>query len=235
MMKFRKERTEIVLHEDRSFITKLPAYVEVNEAIQTVFDAYRGKAYLSRDLPSRDERFRRLETMLQPPSRADLTTPATSTENFTCKSRKKLGLHADLDAAPGIPAVQPQGESRVMVASRGRSRDNDRGVDYMTDCRKSAANSSLRRAEILHSFKTQDLNELAKSLTRESHIDLSDVRQDHVTAGGQQRRPSNIPSACGRNRPKHHVPSLGLNSACGRNRPKHHVPSLGLKFELKEG
>ena len=212
-MKFRKERTEIVFHEDRSFITKLPAYVEVNEAIQTVFDAYRGKSYLSRDLPSRDERFRRLETMLQPPSRADLNTPTTSSENFTCKSRKKRSLSGDPDVSPNAQYA----ESRVMIASRGRSRDADRAaqpaIDYITDCRKSAANSSLRRAEILHSFKTQDLNELAKSLTRESHIDLSDVRQGQVNA---QRRASNIPSAC------------------ARSRPQHHVPSLGLKFEAKE-
>ena len=216
-MKFRKERTEIVFHEDRSFITKLPAYVEVNEAIQTVFDAYRGKAYLSRDLPSRDERFRRLETMLQPPSRADLTTPTTSTENFTCKSRKKHGLPGDLESS--LPVAQQYAESRVMIASRGKSRDHERaplGVDYITDCRKSAANSSLRRAEILHSFKTQDLNELAKSLTRESHIEVSDLRQGHVTTA-PQRRPSKI------------------SSATGKTRPKHHVPSLGLKFEVKDG
>ncbi|XP_059165402.1 uncharacterized protein LOC131947982 [Physella acuta] len=60
MLKIRKERTDIVLHRNKTFITHLPTFVTVDRQIEAVFDLYRGKTYLDRDFPSHDVRFRRL-------------------------------------------------------------------------------------------------------------------------------------------------------------------------------
>ncbi|KAH9504424.1 hypothetical protein Btru_063568 [Bulinus truncatus] len=65
MLKLRKERTEIVSHHQKTFLTRMPSYVEVDYRVQNQFDDYRGKAFLSRGYPCQDERFVRLHTLLQ--------------------------------------------------------------------------------------------------------------------------------------------------------------------------
>ncbi|CAL1530790.1 unnamed protein product [Lymnaea stagnalis] len=65
MMKIHKERTEIVLHRNRTFLTRLPSSVEIDLDAQQLFDAYRGASFLVRGLPCKDDRFLGLHTLLQ--------------------------------------------------------------------------------------------------------------------------------------------------------------------------
>ncbi|KAK0048621.1 hypothetical protein Bpfe_021901 [Biomphalaria pfeifferi] len=66
MLKMRKERTEIVSHHEKTFLTRLPSYVEIDYKVQNKFDSYRGKDFLNHGYPCKDERFVRLHTLLQP-------------------------------------------------------------------------------------------------------------------------------------------------------------------------
>ena len=162
-MVIRRERTEIVSHKARAFITRLPSSVEVDLSVQSVFDAYRGTNYLSRDLPNRDDRFAQLTRILSP-SAQTRSRELPPRENLTSQPiNKKNGQQQE-------SPVGKCGEARVLVASRGASRGGRGGgcaggVEFVT-----RSESRCRPAEILHSCKTEDVKELAKSLVRESHI-----------------------------------------------------------------
>jgi hypothetical protein len=74
-----RERTEILSHHDKVYITRLPAVVEVDQHKAQIHDAYCGKALLMQGLPALDERFQRLHTTL---SAAVLTVRTTGSEPF---------------------------------------------------------------------------------------------------------------------------------------------------------
>ena len=233
-MKVRKERTEIVFHHDRSFITKLPQFTEVDTNVQTVFDNYRGTSFLSRDVPSRDERFTRLQRILTPSNRVRGEEYPTENVMSRAKPKRKHFYAAD------SPAMSDTGvnyaEARVMIASRGQSRgqsrDNSRsapGLDYLTE-KKSAG--ATRPAEILHSFKNKDIKELSNTLRRESHID--------ATAWGVTPRGENKDTPRGGNNKDTPRGSGGGKDTQRTDdgvfvtrKPSFHVPSLGLNIDLK--
>jgi hypothetical protein len=58
------ERTEIVTHREKTFITKLPAVVKVNELKLKRFNTYCGSNFLERNLSHKAERFQSLTRSL---------------------------------------------------------------------------------------------------------------------------------------------------------------------------
>ncbi|XP_064643512.1 uncharacterized protein LOC135497626 [Lineus longissimus] len=60
IMEITPEKTEIVTHREKTFITKLPPVVKVDELKLKRFNTYCGTGFLERSLPGTSERFRRL-------------------------------------------------------------------------------------------------------------------------------------------------------------------------------
>ncbi|XP_069123694.1 uncharacterized protein [Argopecten irradians] len=61
-----KEKTEIITHNDKTFMNKLPEVEVVDHDALQHYDHYRGKTMLESGTPSRDMRFKRLENLLKP-------------------------------------------------------------------------------------------------------------------------------------------------------------------------
>ena len=84
----RRERTEIISHHDKVFVTKLPSVVEYDQEKLDVHNAYCGKALLDQGGPSRDDRFQRLHTTLSTArlNEGDEYQPKFQTERGNIKS-----------------------------------------------------------------------------------------------------------------------------------------------------
>ncbi|KAK7113432.1 uncharacterized protein [Littorina saxatilis] len=170
MMKIRRERTEIVSHHDKVFVTKLPAVVEVDADKLHEHNTYRGKDLMDRGMPSRDERFRRLHTTLSPAIlKGDDEYPAG---NLTARSRLSKYLNPSPAASEPLPFRL---ESRVMVASRGKpnATDLDLGVSSAPGRQRThdidfIAERKTRGKDIIELFKSTDLKSLARSLTTDA-------------------------------------------------------------------
>ncbi|XP_060083655.1 uncharacterized protein LOC132562896 [Ylistrum balloti] len=61
-----KEKTEIITHNDKTFMNKLPEVEVIDPDALKHYDTYRGKTMLESGGPSRDMRFKRLENLLNP-------------------------------------------------------------------------------------------------------------------------------------------------------------------------
>ncbi|KAL8579367.1 hypothetical protein ACOMHN_026732 [Nucella lapillus] len=173
MMKIRRERTEIVSHQDKVFVTKLPSVVEVDQHKLNVHNAYRGKSLLDRGVPSRDDRFRRLHTTLSP---AILTEEDQyPSENMTTKSR--FSKYVSTSPAGSDPLPPTRAEARVMVASQGKSQAQGLGdlsvssapggqrthaIDFITERKKGGGK------DIVDLFRSKDIKSLARSLTTDA-------------------------------------------------------------------
>lgn len=167
----RRERTEIVSHHDKVFVTKLPSVVEVDQKMLDVHNSYCGKALLDRGVPTRDIRFRRLHTTLSPALLKDENQYPS--ENLTAKSRLSKYLSTSPAGSEPLP-FRP--EARVLVASRGKPNaqgldlsvssapgcQRTRDIDYVTE-RKTAGGQN-----IIELFKSKDLKSLARSLTTDA-------------------------------------------------------------------
>ncbi|PVD38096.1 hypothetical protein C0Q70_00707 [Pomacea canaliculata] len=114
MMKIKRERTEIISHHDRVFVTKLPSVVEVDQRLLTIHNEYCGQTLLSQGQPFRDDRFRRLHTVLSPAMLKDGDYPI---ENVFCKSRALKYKHL-MSTDDVTQPLSSKSEVKVMVASR---------------------------------------------------------------------------------------------------------------------
>ncbi|OWF37804.1 uncharacterized protein LOC110467019 [Mizuhopecten yessoensis] len=61
-----KETTEIITHNDKTFMNKLPEVEVIDHDALKHYDTYRGKTMLESGTPSQDMRFKRLENLLNP-------------------------------------------------------------------------------------------------------------------------------------------------------------------------
>lgn len=80
-----REKTEIITHNDKTFMNKLPEVEVIDYDALKQYDTYRGKSMLQSGTPSMDVRFKRLENLLNPVFLK--TSDQYSEENIKSKSR----------------------------------------------------------------------------------------------------------------------------------------------------
>lgn len=190
----RREQTEIVTYNEKTYMTKLPEMVEVDQTALQHYDLYRGKKFLSAGATKTDDRFRHLTDTLNPAHLKDLDKYPL--ENATSKSR--LSKYSSSSRVSSRESDDDNAYSRHMTSKqRGSNWMLTRPETYSDVLDKPVSHGGKprpkreisvsfddhpkmvkRSEEILESFRTMDVKKLAKSI-------LKDKKENTKTAEDQ--------------------------------------------------
>lgn len=180
----RREQTEIVTYNEKTYMTKLPEMVEVDQNALQHYDVYRGKKFLSAGATKTDDRFKHLTDTLNPAHLKDLDKYPL--ENATSKSRlskyssssrlssresddeNAFSRHITPKQRASWMLTRPDTYSDVLdkpVSNEGKPRPRPkREISVSFDDHPKVVK---RSEEILESFRTMDVKKLAKSILKD--------------------------------------------------------------------
>ncbi|XP_062583090.1 uncharacterized protein LOC134244860 [Saccostrea cucullata] len=198
----RREQTEIATYNDKTYMTKLPEMVEVDQDALQHYDMYRGKKYLNAGATKSDERFKHLTETLKPAHLKDLDKYPL--ENATSKSRLSkyssssrvssresdddvvFSRHMASKPRPSWMLTRPE-TSEVMTFTQGSKPRREVSVSFEDQPKK-----VKKSEEILESFRTMDVKKLAKSILKEkketSNTDTQETEAMEETASGENKK-----------------------------------------------
>ncbi|CAG2242479.1 uncharacterized protein LOC143046417 [Mytilus galloprovincialis] len=166
----RREKTEIVTHRERTFMTRLPEVMVVDQDALKEYNKYRGKLHLKPGAPTKDDRFQKLHSTLSQPlikdsddlpnenskSKSRLSKYSyESHDDQTDKSLDMTGQEAD-DTRP--PWMMTRAQTDMILKKKQRNAEEDTFSIHQPNRSKSN--------DILESFRTKDVKQLAKSLSK---------------------------------------------------------------------
>lgn len=187
----RREQTEIVTYHDKTYMTKLPEMVEVDQDALQHYDMYRGKKYLSAGASKTDDRFKHLTQTLKPAHLKDLDKYPL--ENATSKSRLSkyssssrvssresdddnvFSRHMASKPRPSWMLTRPETCSDVVEGTftQGTKPRREITVSFEDQPKK-----AKRSEEILESFRTMDVKKLAKSILKDKKENTNTDEQE---------------------------------------------------------
>lgn len=170
----RREQTEIVLHRDRTFITRLPGVREVNPKGLERHNTYCGLSFLKTGTPSQDTRFKRLEFQLEPAELGDVDQYPI--ENLTSKSRLSKYSQStsneseEKDKVSSAIPNKPKQEKWIITRADTDLTSTGIKSEIETNGERTGNGRNKKRMKksdaILESFKTKDVKKLAKTLAK---------------------------------------------------------------------
>ena len=180
----RREQTEIIAYKGKTLMTRLPEVVEVDQDALKHYDQYRGKRFLYRGVTKKDDRFDKLQRILDPAKldRVDMTP----SENVVCKSR--LAKYS-----PFVTGSDDGLQKRQHTMPLSNSEENSLYSKWMltqpastSDCAESELTQREVRFEqyrdpkkksdhILDQFKSKDVKKLAMTLAKAKNTSGKDA------------------------------------------------------------
>lgn len=161
----RREKTEIVTHRERTFMTRLPEVMVVDQDALKVYNKYRGKAHLKPGGPTRDGRFQKLATSLSEPHIKNKSAPGGRRGHMSRSSSEskeeeldKLSDFPDDESEDLPPKWMLTRAQTDMIVSKPKRHDEDSISVHQPNRMKSEA--------ILETFKKGNVKQLAKSLSK---------------------------------------------------------------------
>lgn len=160
----RREKTEIVTHRERTFMTRLPEVMVVDQDALKEYNKYRGKSHLKPGGPTRDGRFQKLATSLSQPLIKNKSAPSGRRQMSRLSSEshdEELDKISDFedDQSEDLPPKWMLTRAQTdMIVSKSKKHEEDTISVHQPNRMKSEA--------ILETFKKGNVKQLAKSLSK---------------------------------------------------------------------
>lgn len=172
----RREKTEIVTHRERTFMTRLPEVLVVDQDALKEYNKYRGKTHLKPGNPSKDDRFQRLQTSLSKP----LIKDVDNLPNENSKSKSRLSKYSNdsrddhtdhsLDTTGNESSHELRGDWMLTRAQTDMIVQKNRRNKEEEDTVSVHVQNKNKSDDILDSFRTKDVRDLAKSLSKDKTV-----------------------------------------------------------------
>ena len=202
----RREQTEIVTYNDKTYMTKLPEMVEVDQNALQHYDLYRGKKFLNSGASKTDDRFKHLTDTLKPAFLRDLdkyplenATSKSRLSKYSSSSRVSSRESDDDHVFSHNMAAKPRPSwmltrSETYSDAFGSEKPQTHGGRPKREISVSFEDQPKivkRSEEILESFRTMDVKKLAKSILKDkkenktTDVEETEPTEENVAEGNK--------------------------------------------------
>lgn len=169
LMEVKREKTEIIFHKDKTFITRVPMSFALNKETFKHHVKYCGQKYLTKGKAAQDDRFQKLNSSLN---------PTFGDQSIPKDMRRRGSASSTVSSRVSSRAKKRKQSTKIVIPFKQMSATSGRGSERSIHCKsvtkversksdlaQTRETSAINRKDIISEFKSGDIRSLSKKLS----------------------------------------------------------------------